>query len=428
MKRMRIATAGASAGLLAVLSACGGGGTSENKSSDDAFVIGVFGPAQIVQGQDIKAGAELAAKHLNAADGIGGREVSIVFCDTENGAKPEKAVACATKFAEEDEADAIVGGFSSAEALAAVDTIVKAETLFLGTGAGATDLVKGVDDEGPRRFIFRVGPVNSLALATDICLAHVGGVAPTAGYTKFGILSEDSEAAVQITEFLKTCLPDPAGATDGRIDAPGVDLVSVQTHAVDATDFSAQFRTLENAGAEYVIEVNSRQVGVALVTQWGQLKPKFGLGGFNVSSQSDDFYKVTNGGAEGELNGPAGVLRTEITAQTIPFYDAFNEMFGHDPIYNAASTYDAVTLLAEAAEVAGSTKTDDLVDALSEIDYTGVQGRIRFDDSHDVIYGAGDPKEGLSPLHFQWTKNGDRRVIFPEAFADGPYTPPSWLN
>jgi branched-chain amino acid transport system substrate-binding protein len=419
-------------GLALALTGCGSNGGDNSAGgggTQGEFKVGVFGPAQIVQGQDIKAGAELAAAQLNKAGGIGGAKITTVFCDTENGAKPERAIACVTQFAEKDEVDAIVGGFSSAETLAALDTIVKSETLFLGTGAGAKGLVEGVDATGDRRFIFRVGPVNTTALATDICLAHVTGVAPATGFTKFGILYEDTEAAVAIQKFLQKCLPSPAEATNGLIDVKkGVEIVGTESHLPDATDFSAQFRALEKAGAQYVVEVNSRQEGVPLVAQWGQLKPAFGLGGFNVSSQADGFFAATGKAAAGELNGPAGILRTEITPKTIPFYDAFKKEFGRDPIYNAASTYDAFHLLAEAAKAADSTDTEALIKQLGSANYQGVQGRISFDKSHDVVYGAGDPTKGLTPLHFQWAADGTRTIVFPKAFADGPYTKPAWLR
>jgi branched-chain amino acid transport system substrate-binding protein len=421
------------AGVLVALlaTACGGadsgGGSGKLKGT---YKIGVFGPAQVPQGVDIRDAAELAAEELNARDGAGGRKVQIVFCDSDNGAKPEKAIACAERFAQEDRVDAVVGGFSSGETLAMLDTVVKAELPFVATGAASPDVVKDVDNQGDRRVIFRIGPINSRFLAADMCLTVVTKIAGDTGFTKFGILYEDVEFARPLVEFLRACLKSPKAATEGKIPLEtGVDLVRVEKHLPDATDFSSQFRALEQAGAQYVIEVNSRQEGVALVKQWGQLKPKFALGGINVASQANEFFDATGGAANFQLNGPAGIVRAPLTPKTIPFFDAFKAKFNRDPIYNGASTYDAVFALAEAVASAGSAKSGDVVTALAKMDRVGVQGREKFDESHDIVYGAGKPDAGLNPIYFQWRDNGERKIVYPTTLAEGnKYILPDWLK
>ena len=80
-------------------------GASGGSSSAETFKIGVFGPEQIPQGEDVRDGALLAAEELNAKGE--GPKVEIVFCDSE--AKPEKAIACITKFAQQDKVQSIAG-------------------------------------------------------------------------------------------------------------------------------------------------------------------------------------------------------------------------------------------------------------------------------------------------------------------------------
>ena len=412
---------------MTALSACGesgtpaapaatGGASAAPGESTETFKIGVFGPEQIPQGQDVRDGALLAMEELNAAGK--GPEVEVVFCDSE--AKPEKAIACVTKFAQEDQVQAITGGFSSAETLAALDTVVRAKLPYVSAGAAAPDVVKGVDSTGDRKYIFRIGPVNSTNLAADMCLTYTTALKQATGYTKFGILHEDAAFALPLVEFLKTCLPNPSAASGGKIPVTdGVEVVGVEKHTPQATDFSAQFDNLKKAGAQFVIEVNSTQVGIAVGRAWGTLKPGFALGGINVSGQATQYFDATNRSTAGELNGPAGIVRAPISEKTIPFFDAFKEKYDREPIYNGVATYDGVYALHEAAVRAGALTADELVTELEATDRVGAAGTEKFDAQHDVVYNPTDPSAGLSLLYFQFQEDGSKKIVFPASVAEG---------
>ena len=385
----------------------GGGGTGETMK------IGVFGPEQIPQGVDVRDGALLAAEELNAVGA--GPKVEIVFCDSE--AAPQKAIDCVTKFAQTDQVQAIAGGFSSAETLAALDTVVNAQLPYVSAGAAAPDVTKGVDSTGERKYIFRIGPVNSTLLAADICLTYTTAL-KAQGYTKFGILHEDAAFAIPLVEFLQKCLPNPSAATEGHIPVTdGVEVVGVEKHTPQATDFSAQFGSLQSKGAQFVIEVNSTQVGIAVGRAWGTLKPGFALGGINVAGQASNYFEATNRSVVGELNGPAGIVRAPVSVKTIPFFDAFQAKYGREPIYNGVATYDAIYALHEAAVRANSMEADALVTALEATNRVGAQGTEMFDEKHDVVYSQTDPTKGLSLLYFQFREDGTKEIVFPATLA-----------
>jgi branched-chain amino acid transport system substrate-binding protein len=419
MRRNKWLVAGAVLAL-ATLAACGGSDDGGG-GGEEAYTIGVWGPAQIPQGKDILDGAALAASEINAdKDLSGGREIKIVTCDSVNGAAPDKAVACANKLISEDKVDALLGGFSSGETLAMLDTVVEGQVPFLSAGAASPDVVKGVTSTGDRKYIFRIGPISSTALAADMCLTYVAKLAPATGFTKYGILYEDVEFARPLVQFLQACLPNPSAATGGKIPiTKGVSIVGVEKHLPDATDFSSQFTSLKNKGAQFVIEVNSRQEGVALARQWGTLKPGFALGGINVAGQANGFFEATGKAAVGELNGPAGVVRAAITEKTIPFFDAFKAKYGRDPIYNGVSAYDGVYALAEALKLADATDADAVVTALEKMDRVGAQGREKFTADHDITYGGVDPATGIVPVYYQFQADGTKKIVFPQQLAGG---------
>jgi branched-chain amino acid transport system substrate-binding protein len=418
MRRNRWIVAGTALALVA-LSGCGD--DKGSKSSDKTYTIGVWGPAQIPQGKDVLDGAALAVEEINKDTSLsGGYTLKVVTCDSVNGASPDKAVACANKLISEDKVDALLGGFSSGETLAMLDTVVEGQVPYVSVGAASPDVVKGVTSDGPRKYIFRIGPISSTSLAADMCLTYVSKLAPATGFTKYGILYEDVEFARPLVQFLQACLPNPKAATAGKIPIDkGVTVVGTEKHLPDATDFSSQFNALKSKGAQFVIEVNSRQEGVALAKQWGTLKPGFALGGINVAGQANGFFQATGGAAVGELNGPAGVVRAAISPKTIPFFDAFKAKYDRDPIYNGVSAYDGVYALAEALKAAGATDADSVITALEKMDRVGAQGVEKFTAEHDITYGGIDPTKGIVPVYYQFTADGTKKIVFPTSFAAG---------
>ncbi len=405
-----LAACGESGGTTATDDPSSGTGGSE---SAETFKIGVFGPEQIPQGEDVRDGALLAAEEINEKGE--GPKVEIVFCDSE--AKPDKAIACITKFAQQDKVQAISGGFSSAETLAVLDTVKRAKIPFVSAGAAAPDIVKGVDSTGPGKYIFRIGPVNSTNLAADMCVTVVTKLTKV-GFTKFGILTEDAAFAIPLVKFLESCLANPSAATKGKIPIEkGVTLVGTERFTPSATRFEAPFKSFTDKGANFVIEISSTQVGIQLGKAWADLKPNFALGGINVAGQSSAYFGVTK--AVGELNGPAGAVRAPISEKTIPFFDAFKSKYNRDPLYNGVSTYDGVFTLHEAAVRAGALDADALVTELENTDRVGAQGVEKFNEQHDVVYSPTDPTKGLSLLYFQYQEDGSKKIVYPDTLAEG---------
>jgi branched-chain amino acid transport system substrate-binding protein len=391
----------------------GASGGSGGSQSTETFKIGVFGPEQIPQGEDVRDGALLAADEINAKGE--GPKVEIVFCDSE--AKPDKAIACITKFAQQDKVQAISGGFSSAETLAILDTVKRAKIPYVSAGAAAPDVVKGVDSTGPGKYIFRIGPVNSTNLAVDMCLTVVTKLTKE-GFTKFGILHEDAAFAIPLVKFLQACLANPKAATKGAIPVDkGVTLVGTEKFTPTEKRFEAPFKSFTGKGANFVIEISSTQVGITLGKAWADLKPNFAMGGINVAGQSSAYFDVTK--AAFQLNGPAGAVRAPVSEKTIPFFDAFQGKYKRDPLYNGVATYDGVYTLHEAAVRAGELGADALVTELEKTDRIGAAGVEKFNEQHDVVYSPTDPTKGLSLLYFQYQEDGSKKIVYPESLAEG---------
>jgi hypothetical protein len=77
-----------------------------------------------------------------------------------------------------------------------------------------------------------------------------------------------------------------------------------------------------------------------------------------------------------------------------------------------------------AAEAAKSIDRDPLVAALEKVDYEGVIGRIRFDESHEAITGP----DAVPVSYGQWLSERQKVAIWPEKFSQGKYQPPEWMK
>jgi branched-chain amino acid transport system substrate-binding protein len=120
--------------------------------------------------------------------------------------------------------------------------------------------------------------------------------------------------------------------------------------------------------------------------------------------------------------------------KTVEFLNKFKQKYGSLPEAAAvnSSAYDAVFILAEAIERAGSLDPDKLVVELEKTDYRGVSGRIRFNEQHVAVFGHEDPNETGVCVVFQWQKGADgtlRRVpVYPDFLAEGKILLPPWMK
>jgi len=85
-----------------------------------------------------------------------------------------------------------------------------------------------------------------------------------------------------------------------------------------------------------------------------------------------------------------------------------------------------VNLWAWAAEQAGTTDPNQLVETIENASYTGVMGTLEFEDNHDIVF---DPEQLPQPI-FQWQEQdgeGTQSLVYPSEYATGEWTKPDWF-
>jgi branched-chain amino acid transport system substrate-binding protein len=348
--------------------------------------IAILGPMAFVQGENHWAGAEMARDEINKAGGInvGGkrRQVELVRADTNEMTSVPDSTNAVERVVTRDKVDFLIGGFRSEAVLAMQEVAMDYKKIFLGAGAAHSKLGLNVEANYDRyKYWFRVTPVKDVDLVR----------------TTFAVLASVAE---QIRKDLGKASPKVAILAEKAVWVEGIvaasqknlpgmkmEVVGLWQPSAVATDVTAELSAIERAGADIVFTLLSGPVGIVVGRQMGERNMKAIAFGINVEAQKDEFWKAAAGKANyvSTLDTYADV---QMTPKTLDFVKAFRARFGKSPTYNAG-TRDAIYLLKDAIEQAGTTNADKLVPVLEKMSFVGAAGVIEFDKRHDPVWGPG---------------------------------------
>jgi branched-chain amino acid transport system substrate-binding protein len=375
--------------------------------AQETLKIGILGPMAFVQGEHHWSGAELARDEINAAGGIpvGGKKLKIelIRVDTNEIQSVPDATNAMERAITREKADILIGGFRSEAVLAMQEIAMDNKKLFLGCGAGDAKLGVNVGTNYDRyKYWFRITPLNS----------------PGLGRTIFAVLNE---VASQIRASLKKEKPKVAilaekviwteaiiKAAQANLPKMGMEVVGVWQPSQVATDVTAELAAIDRAGADIVFTILSGPVGIVVGRQIGERGMKVIAFGINVEAQKDGFWQATAGKGNyvATLDTYAEV---EITPKTLPFVKAFKARFNKAPTYTSG-THDAIKLLGEAIEKAGSIDADKLVPVIEKMSYVAAAGVVEFDKNHDPVWGL----DKVTGIAVQW-QDGKKVAFWPPA-------------
>jgi len=343
------------AGLL--LAACGGGATTA--PTGPIKIGGGFALTGAESSLDLPAanGAQLAAKEINAAGGVLGRQIDLIVHDTKYDMSVTAQVA--KQFVEQDKVVAVVGFTDSDSVLASGPTIQAAGLPFIIAGATSPKLPS------------QIGDLLFFACFGDNVQAAVGAEYGFKNYGQNAYLLWDK--GVEYTTLL-------GGYFKARFTELGGTLVLEDTYEDNATDFSAQIakvKALPQQPDFYFISAMPYNVG-PVVKQFrdaGLTGPIIGGDGYDTP----DILSVAGPAAENVFFTTHALMDTTGGTEGIKkFIAAYNKEFGHDPENAfAALGYDALYLLADAIKRAGSTDAQAVKKALeSTSNFPGITGAI----------------------------------------------------
>lgn len=379
--------------------------------ADKPVKVGITTAIQLQIGRDTRDGAQLAIDEINAKGGVLGRKLEMVVADeTED---PEKGISAIKKLTGDEKVDVIVGGYTSGVVLAQMPHITSAKTIFLNIGAASPAInAKIKQDYETNKYIFRVGPINSVHLARGVVDYMNGFLKGELGLKKVAVVGESAKWVQDLLPVLKK------GATEG-----GLEVVMAETFDTGTTNFSPLLSKVKNSGAQYLIVILSHASSDVFAKQWYDARLPVPYGGIDVKSQDADFFQRVGGKSVAQVAANF-IVRAPLSQRTIPFLDAFKQRYNREPVYTGNNAYDAVYAYAAAVTRAKSFDTNAVIKELEKTDMPATVGRLQFDDTHDVKAGPGY----VNVLFAQWQDGGKRVVIWPKELRTGSYIMPPWLK
>jgi branched-chain amino acid transport system substrate-binding protein len=299
-------------------------------------------------------GSRLAMEERNAKGGVLGKKVELVIED--GVCNPAKSVNAAEKLIQRDKVAALSGAFCSSATLA-VMPVAENYKIPLVTGVSSmADLT-----EKGNKWFFRATETDALLAKSFAKILHDELKLQKVAFV--GVNDDFGRGAVNEFEKQMTAL----GAT------------SVMKEYFDhgTTDFYTLLTKLRASGADGVFVAAETQDGSIFVKQKSEfgLKTKvFGVGSWATA----DFIKLTGPAAEG-IYAAVPYAATMTTPKNKAFVDAYEKKYHEMPGKYGAAGYNAINILMDAIERAGSTDPEKIREALTKTDYEGPNGKFVFD-------------------------------------------------
>jgi len=408
------------------MAGCGGKETSKA----NPIIIGVPTALGSIEGADSLKAVQLAVEEINAKGGVSvkgeKRPFEVVSIDTrehEPGIPVTDALAAVEKLITEKKPSAIViGAFRSEVLLSSMDLIAKHKMPYVTTIAMTPESQKKVkEDYNKYKYMFRMC-LNAPYL--------VNYMTRTMDYIGKQNNFKKSYIIVQDVLWAK----GTGAGVEKWMKSNGWEVVGVDTYPTGASDFSSSLTKAKAGGAQVIVPIFDMPQSGILLKQARSMKVPALMAGFISPAAPGNAWKTFDGEVEGLVNfqfeiGPMPVKAVPKSVQFNENYikkygqEAGLKLSGHGP----GPSYDAVYVLANAIERAGTVEPDALVTALKATDMDGVIGKIKFTDDHQVIYDV-NPKESAIGSAFQWKAPGVRVPVFPEAAAEAKIELPSYMK
>jgi len=240
------------------------------------------------------------------------------------------------------------------------------------------------------------------------------------GFNKVFIMHQDVAWARVTAKLMGKIYFNKAGWT----------IVGQEAYPTGSGDYSSGLMKVRQQGAQVILPIFDMPQSGILVRQWGSMKVPAIMAGFVSPLAGPEawnrFYKKIGGAMNAIFE--VGNVPTKKVPKSRDFWKSYKKRWGREVQsgHGPAPSYDAVYVLAEAIERAGSLDADALVAALEKTDHMGAIGRIRFDKGHQVAFGTDPDKTALGAV-VQWRK-GKRVIVFPDSLAEKKVELPAWMK
>jgi branched-chain amino acid transport system substrate-binding protein len=361
--------------------------------------IGVVGPRTgpaAATGKAFEEGIALALDHINAAGGVMGKKLEIVFEDT--GGVPEKAAAAFERLATKENVPIVVGESHSSSALAEIELANRYKLPFIICEAWHDDITaKGY------KWVFRAGPANS-----GVVDFYIAPFVKDNGFKKVAIVRENSDWGAGI-----------AARTEYDLKNMNIPFTTLKIEG-SSKDFYTELTKLKGEKPDIILAYIYGTGLHFFIAQAGEIGFTPGtliLDGAGPPSLWESFWKNVGNAGEGELFMSSMHEKVHLTATSRKFWDAYNKKFGKNPTdYKSRSIYNVILIAADAINRAKATNPDAIVEALEKSNLEVTTGVVKF----GMKQGSYEYHQWMPPmLVVQW-QNRQQAVVYPSKAATAP--------
>lgn len=427
-RRSFLKATGAGASVTALAGCLGGDGGE----SAEGLSIGHIAPMSSPLGIGSLRSAGMAAASVNDAGGVAGGDVEIVDRSTQ--VSPSEAQSVAEELIQQEDVDILMGTFASEVALSLLDLTSDTGVPFLTTGPASPQITRdhAGEDYETYKNVFRVGPINS-DFQAEAMTGYCESLQAAHDWNNVAFLRDNAAWTTPFEDLLP-----------GYLDEAGIDIVYESALSIESPDLSAVMNEVAETDADYILRFFAHIDGSPMLANWHEGQFEFGIEGIHVTGMFPSYFEASQGVALYETtsqSGAAGV--TDITEKTVPFVEAYREQFGDAenppykaPMYMGFNTYDAVEIASNVVDETGEaprSNLDGFVDAMLDVDHTGVTGQIQFygldaEYPHDVMESRNDDGVIENFPVTQWQEGGELECVYPEKNSTAPHVEPEWMR
>jgi branched-chain amino acid transport system substrate-binding protein len=330
-------------------------------SAQETIKIGFHAPLTGFAAADAKSarqGAELAAKEVNAAGGIGGKKIVLVTYDDEG--KPESAIPIANKLIGQDKVVMAVSGSYSGPTRAAAGVFQRAGMPYISAYAIHPDITRAGD------FVFRTGMMGEVQGRAGAKL-----IGETLKKKKVEIVAVNNDFGQALTAGFKEAAPKF-----------GLEIVAERTFGMADRQFGPLVTQIKADNPEVIYAPGYFFNAGPLVAQLraaGVAAEVIGQEGYD----SQRFIEIAGKAAEGVIittsldrDSQAPATRTFITDYEKEYKDRVDMV--------AASGYSAMSVALEALKKAGSQDGKVIRDTIRQNTFDTAIGKLSFNNLGEV--------------------------------------------
>jgi ABC-type branched-subunit amino acid transport system substrate-binding protein len=411
------------------------------QAAKDPVIVGYIGSFDSDSGKSTIRGAEIAIEELNAAGGVlGGRPIKLVKADTREDVT--EGIKAYEYLAETAKVDFVISGSIDDVSLGWLPRMAEYRIPTLDTWTSYVGIIDMVISEYDKYKMYFMNVACDYALATLYVDFGKDVLAEKMGWKTTVVLQEDTAFGGGVFELVDQMLAPEAG----------IKIIDHIVYDTNTVDFAPIFNKAVKSKPDFLYLISSVRSQVPS-SQYVKLQVPVPMTGINVAAFGKDFWNDTGqmGGGTSTLS-PIPSVGFDMDDRTKAFVDKYEAKYGNSrpifPHFNGFNAYYGMYNAFNAAERAGGfAPLDAWVTEMENEDMKiykdgelwlrygfwkpgEIEPRTNREYTHNIKFDITQPLDDGAPsmVVIQWYEDGSTAVVYPEKYANGEFSVPSWIK